>query len=95
MTQSKTFTAAGVDQTNTVVPVTITVPILKAAFIEAYRAFCLEKYGACNDGLMAAVKITLTTERIAWIWDGPGSKYAWKAIGCKGKLTLKGLRALA
>jgi len=36
----------------------------------------------------------LTTERTTWIWDGPASKFAWKAIGCKGKITLKGLRAL-
>lgn len=71
----------------------------KANFMTAYREYIAKSYGWASDterldGLMASVKITLFTERITWVWDGDGSKAAWKAIGCKGRMTLKALRAL-
>jgi hypothetical protein len=71
----------------------------KEKFMAAYREHIAKSYGwaastEALDGLMASVKITLFTERITWVWDSEGSKAAWKAIGCKGRMTLKALRAL-
>ena len=69
-------------------------------FIAAYRAFAVANYAWTADAakldsfLSDSVEPTLSTERTLWIWDGPGSKAAWKAIGGKGKMTLKALRAL-
>lgn len=71
----------------------------KESFMTAYRNYVAGTYGWASDegrldGLMASVRITLFTARTTWIWDGEGSKAAWRAIGARGKLTLKGLRAL-
>ncbi len=71
----------------------------KAKFIAAYIDYVSKNYEwaadpAKLDGFIAVVKQTLFTERTTWVWDGAISKAVWKAIGGKGKLTLKGLRAL-
>lgn len=72
----------------------------KEKFYSAYRKYVCDNYkwsvdSAKLDGLMASVQTTMTSERTPWVWDGPGSKAAWKAIGCKGKMTLKALRAMS
>jgi hypothetical protein len=71
----------------------------KANFMQAYRQHVADRYGWAADvgrldGLLASVRVTLFTERTTWVWDGEGSKAAWRAIGGKGKMTLKALRAL-
>ena len=71
----------------------------KAKFIAAYRERIVATYawatntGQLND-LMASVDVTLRSDRTTWVWDGPMSKAVWKALGGKGKMTLKALRAL-
>lgn len=46
------------------------------------------------DTAMATVEQTIRTARATWIHDGPLARATWRAIGGKGKITLKGLRAL-
>ena len=70
-----------------------------AKFIAAYRAYAVAHYAWTADTakleeFMAAVTETLAAGKCTWAWDGPGTKEVWKAIGCKGRPTLKGLRAL-
>jgi len=71
----------------------------KGQFIKAYRAHVVASYPwaadeAKLDRFMASVTVTLSTERATWAWSSKGTKEVWKAIGCKGPVTLKGLRAL-
>ena len=71
----------------------------KQKFLEAYRNYCVATYAWAADvpklaSFMTSVEQTLTTERTSWVWDGTGSKAAWKAMGAKGPMTLKALRAL-
>lgn len=74
----------------------------KTAFLDAYRGEVLarypHRYAADPDRLaklMSAAAVTIRGEGIPWHWEGPASLAAFRAVGGKGKLTLKGLRALA
>lgn len=71
----------------------------KQAFISAYRAEVAKRDWAIQDPaklekFMLAVETTLTSPAMVWAWDGPASQQAWRDIGCKGRMTLRGLRAL-
>ena len=73
----------------------------KKAFMDAYRAALLKRYGggwAANaaqvDRFMQGVANTLMTDYATWNFQGPTTDDAWKAIGGKGKPTLTKLRAL-
>jgi hypothetical protein len=71
----------------------------RSEFIKFYRVYVCMTYDWTNDahrfeGFMAKVNETLTTDRTTWKWNDNGAKVAWKAIGGKGKLTLKALRAM-
>ena len=71
----------------------------RAAFLAAYRAKVMAfPWAQQNPGkatlFMSAVEETLKGGQTIWAWDGPMAKVTWKEIGCKGKMTLKGLRAL-
>lgn len=70
----------------------------RAEFLATYEAQ-VRQYGWAADqvkldAFMAQVRATLDGPGIPWAWDGAGAKAAWKAIGCKGRMTLKALRAL-
>ena len=71
----------------------------KATFLAAYREFVVANYPWTADAeklsrFMASVEATVTTDRAPWAWKSDGAKAVWKAIGCKGPLTLKALRSL-
>lgn len=71
----------------------------KEKFLAAYREFVTANYAwtidtAKLDRFMESVKATLTTDRIPWAWNSSSTKTVWKALGGKGPMTLKGLRAL-
>lgn len=71
----------------------------KAAFLAEYRVALLGAYDWARDGdkldrFMASVERTITTEAKTWNHDSPVAARAWRTIGGKGKVTLKGLRAL-
>ena len=71
----------------------------KAAWLAAYRAR-LEVYGWAREPeklerFMASVRETITTDRATWNHSSSDmGREAWRDVGCKGKMTLKALRAL-
>ena len=71
----------------------------RAAFLAAYRrglvawAPWAQDTGKL-DRFMESVAETISTTRKTWIHDGPTTINAWRAIGGKGRPTLKALRAL-
>lgn len=68
----------------------------KQAFLAAYRdALALAADAAKLDRFMVSVAATLEGPRATWNHDGDAVTAAWRAIGGKGKPTLKALRALA
>lgn len=72
----------------------------KTAFMAAYRKLLVEEYDWARDEIlldrfMDGVTRTLTTNYASWAHDSPMVTRAWRAIGGKGKATLKALRALA
>ena len=72
----------------------------RTAFLAAYRTTLLDTYGwaadtAKLDKFMASVATTVNTpSTTANLTDSPAAQAAFKAIGCKGRLTYKALRAL-
>lgn len=72
----------------------------KQAFIEAYTALMVAQYEWARDPArleraLEAVRNTLYSRRgQQWDQNGKSTAVAWKAIGCKGRPTLKALRAL-
>lgn len=77
----------------------------KHAFIAAYRKRVVETYGEGTpdpwaadperlERFMQSVTMTVMTKATTWAWDSPLSRQAWRDIGCKGKITLKGIKAL-
>jgi hypothetical protein len=69
-------------------------------FLAAYRSELITRYEwALNvarlDSFMAAAESTISTARSTWNHDGDAVRAAWRAIGGKGRPTLKALRALA
>ena len=71
----------------------------KQAFLAAYRdaiaAYPWAADAAKLDKFMASVAATLEGPRATWNHAGDAVTAAWRAIGGKGKPTLKALRALA
>lgn len=71
----------------------------KAKFYETYRANLIQQRPWAQDAAklaryMDGVKGTIETSRSTWNCSGDALQAAWKAIGGKGKVTLKALRAL-
>ncbi len=71
----------------------------KSKFLEAYEAELLANHAWAADAgrrakFMAGVRDTLTGHRASWNFDGPSTVAAWRAIGGKGKQSLKALRDL-
>lgn len=72
----------------------------KIAFLAAYRADLLQRYEWARDAaklhrFFESVEQTINGGPATWNFSGESVTAAWKAIGGKGKPTLKGLRALA
>ena len=71
----------------------------KQAFLAAYRAALVAYPWAADaarlDKFMASVAATIEGPHATWNHDGDAVTAAWRAIGGKGKPTLKALRALA
>lgn len=68
-------------------------------FLTAYRAELLKTYPWAQDSdrlarFMSGVEATLTGPRATWNHDGECVVSAWRAIGGKGKPTLKALRGM-
>ena len=71
-------------------------------FLAAYRAELLDpargyewvKSQTQLDRFMRSVETTISTERKTWNHDTPSTNAAWRKAGCKGRVTLAGLRAL-
>jgi hypothetical protein len=72
----------------------------KAAFLTAYRQILSQQTDPRPwtehelDRFMDSVQTTVTTERSVVNLLGEKAKAAWRAIGCKGPLTYKAVRAL-
>lgn len=71
----------------------------KEKFIELYKIELLKMYDWAKDEkklerFLANVKITISTNTAPWNHTGEAVNAAWKAMGGKGKPTLKALRAL-
>lgn len=71
----------------------------KEDFLRAYEAELLANHAWASDTdrrakFMAGVRSTLTGHTAQWNFDGPSTVAAWRAIGGKGKPSLKALRAL-
>jgi hypothetical protein len=71
----------------------------KTAFLQAYRSELEVRYDWAGDNtkldrFMSSVETTITTTTSTWNYDGDAVTSAWRKIGCKGKPTLKALRAL-
>ena len=72
----------------------------KAAFLAIYRKEILSRYAWAQDGeklsrFMASVFHTISGPVATWNYQGEAVTAAWRAMGNKGKPTLKALRALA
>ncbi len=72
--------------------------VTRAAFLAAYRE-ALAVYPWAADAarlarFLASCDATLSTDRATWNHDGDAVVAAWRAIGGKGRPTLKALRAL-
>lgn len=75
------------------------VTMTKNDFLRAYEAEVLKAYAWATDTdrrhkFMLSVRATLRGPATTWSFDGPATREAWRAIGGKGKPTLKALRAL-
>ena len=71
----------------------------KSVFMAMYRAELLLRYAwAANEDklarMLSSVHATLTGTEATWNHDGEAVVAAWRAMGGKGKPTLKALRAL-
>lgn len=71
----------------------------KNKFLAAYEADLVLRHAWAADAdrrakFMASVRSTLAGPPTTWNFDGPSTVAAWRAIGGKGKPTLKVLRAL-
>lgn len=72
-------------------------PPTRAAFLAKYRELLTVQHGEGWEGmpkLMASVMVTVSTARATWDHKGEIAREAFRAIGCKGPVTLKALRAL-
>lgn len=72
----------------------------KTQFLLIYRAKLIAHFPwaqdtAKLDKFMDAVSTTIRTTKATWNHDGDAVTAAWRAIGGKGKPTLKALRSLA
>lgn len=75
----------------------------KQAFLQLYRLMLAQdkephmqwaKDEAKLDRYMASVSATIHGEATSWNHDAPTALRAYRALGGKGKMTLKALRAL-
>lgn len=71
----------------------------KAAFLHQYEVELRARYAWTlnaekHQRFMDSVCATITTDAKSWNHDGEAVVAAWRAIGGKGKPTLKALRAL-
>lgn len=71
----------------------------KAAFLAAYEFQLMARYTWARDTakltrFLAAAAETISTTRSNWNHDGEAVTAAWRAIGGKGRPTLKALRGL-
>lgn len=71
----------------------------KSEFLNAYRAELLARYPWAQDAaklarFLSSCGNTLSFNIKTWNHEGDAVTAAWKAIGGKGKPTLKALRAL-
>lgn len=72
----------------------------KQSFLTQYEATLKATHPWATDAeklarFMDSVRETITTQKSTWNHDGEAVTAAWKAIGGKGKPTLKALRALS
>jgi len=72
---------------------------MKNQFLTAYRAELLARYSWASDTakfarFMASATDTIESRATSWNHDGEAVAAAWRAIGNKGKPTLKALRAM-
>jgi hypothetical protein len=72
----------------------------KTAFLAIYRREILSRYAWAQDAeklsrFMASVFHTISGPVATWNHQGEAVTAAWRAMGNKGKPTLKALRALA
>jgi hypothetical protein len=70
----------------------------RKTFLSAYQNNLLEMYDWAQDTVklnkfMGICEDTLKGD-CQWNPDGDAARKAWRTIGCKGKMTLKGLRGL-
>lgn len=71
----------------------------KTQFLNDYRASLLATMAWAGeesrlDKFMASVERTIRTEAKLWNHDSPLADKLWRKAGFKGRVTLKGLRAL-
>lgn len=71
----------------------------RAAFLAEYEKTTIRTQAWATDEVkvekfMDSVRWTIGGPGTTWTWNSKGAKAAWKAIGCKGPMTLKALRAL-
>lgn len=73
--------------------------LTKIAFLEAYKARLVSRYGWAHDAINLnnfVISCIATLDGAnTWNHTGPAVTDAYRAIGGKGKATLKVLRALA
>lgn len=71
----------------------------KTAFLDEYRRQLPKLHPWANDAerldrFMVVVESDMMMGRNTWNWDSPTSRASWRAIGCPGRMTFKGLCAL-
>ena len=71
----------------------------KTAFLAAYEAQLPKVHAWAMDpqrleNFMSAIRTYVRDNRRAWLWNSPSSQAAWRAIGCKGRISFKALCAL-
>lgn len=72
----------------------------RTAFLVAYETALIETYAWASDAeklarFLASAATTINTDATtANLTDSPAAQSAFRAIGCKGRLTYKALRAL-
>ena len=71
----------------------------RAEFLRRYEEELKARFAWAQDmdelsRFMASVEVTVSGEGTTWVHYGDAATAAWKAMGNKGKPTLKALRAL-
>jgi len=73
--------------------------VTKTSFLMAYKSALIREHEWARDpahlnNYLNIVAAYVRHNMNSWIWDTPTTRAAWRAIGCKGRITFKGICAL-